>query len=129
MTCIVVNAEPLARKAIKTLINQTDSLVLIASFNNTANASKFISENKIDLVFLDIHTDETNSYEFVKAIPRKTFLIYIPDLSPTISRKNKYNVIDNLKLERFQIGIDMAKDYSIALKKGNLNITGDYFVI
>lgn len=73
MTCIVVDAEPLTRKAINTMINQTDSLVLIASFNNTANASKFISENEIDLVFLDIHTDETNSMSLLRQFQEKYF--------------------------------------------------------
>jgi DNA-binding LytR/AlgR family response regulator len=129
MTCIVVNDEPLARNAIKTLINQTENLTLLASFNNTFEASRFISEHTVDLVFFDIQIDETNGYEFIKVIPHKTFVIFISEISSTAIRTYKTDVIVSLKSARFQKGIDLARKYFKVEKKENSNIADDYFVI
>lgn len=129
MTCIVASDEPLARNVIKTLINQTDNLTLLALFNNTFEASRFMSENTVDLVFFEIRIDETRGYEFIKAIPRKTFMIFISEFSSTAIRTYKPNAVISQKTVRFQKGIDLAKNYFKLIKKENSNIADDYFVI
>ena len=129
MTCIVVNDEPLVKNGIKTLINKSESLTLLASFNNTFEASRFISRNAVDLVFFDIQIDETKNYEFIKAIPHKMFVIFISEFYSTAIRQCKSDAIISSKSVRFQKGIEMAKAYFKGVKKGNSNITDDYFVI
>ena len=54
MNCIIVDDEPLAREAMKLLIDELDSLQLIGSFNSAATASDFMEQQAVDLVFLDI---------------------------------------------------------------------------
>ena len=54
MNCIIVDDEPLAREAMKLLIEESDNLQLIGSFNSAATASDFMEQHVVDLVFLDI---------------------------------------------------------------------------
>ena len=42
MNCIIVDDEPLAREAMKLLIEESDNLQLIGSFNSAATASDFM---------------------------------------------------------------------------------------
>lgn len=129
MTCVIINEEPTERDVIKTLIDQTDDLTLVASFGNTWDASAFMCRNTVDVVFFDIQTDETRGYEFIKTIPRKTFVIFISEFSSAVIRVYKNDVAIGAKLARFQKGIDMARAYSSLAKNENGNITGDYFVM
>lgn len=129
MTCIVINDEPAAGRAIEMLINQTEDLKWMASFSNIFEASAFMSKNTVDVVFLDIQADETKGYRFVKAIPQKTFVIFISGFSSNVILADKPDIAVNSKLVRFQQGVDKARTYYNALKKGSINIADDYFVI
>lgn len=46
MNCIIVDDEPLAREAMKLLIEESDNLQLIGSFNSAATASDFMDANQ-----------------------------------------------------------------------------------
>lgn len=121
MNCIIVNDDIPTTNAFKTLINQTESLTLLTSFNKTLEASRFISENTVDLVFLDIQIDETISYGFIKTIPYKTFVIFISDFSSTAIIGSKTDAIISSKSARFKKGVDMARAYS-RVKTGKIQI-------
>ena len=45
MNCIIVDDEPVARKGMKSLVEQIPQLVLIGSFNNAIAASVFMNEH------------------------------------------------------------------------------------
>ncbi|RPE08944.1 response regulator [Chitinophaga lutea] len=129
MTCIVINGEPAAGNVISMLIGQTDGLTLVASFDNTGEASVFMSKNTVDLVFFDIQADETKGYRFIKAIPSGTFVIFISGFSSTaISTHQPVAAIGSISV-RFQKGVDMARTYSRVVKMGSANMADDYFII
>ena len=46
MNCIIVDDEPLAREAMKLLIEESDNLQLIGSFNSAATASTLWSSRE-----------------------------------------------------------------------------------
>ena len=54
MNCIIVDDEPLGRKAIQLLIQDTPVLSLYGSFGDAVSAGKFMQASPVDLVFLDI---------------------------------------------------------------------------
>ncbi len=128
MNCIIVNEDITAKEAIQMLINQTENLVWIGSFNDILEVSKFMSENAVDLVFFDFQTDETDSIEFIKTIPNNVFVIFISELSSFVIKNHKFDVIEYLS-ERFQKGVDEAHIYFKLLKKSKSNNIDDYFVI
>jgi two-component SAPR family response regulator len=115
MNCIIINDEPIVRQAIKTLIEKTQNLVLLDSFNNDFDASKFMQNNVVDLVFFDILMSGINGVEFTKTIPQETFVIFYNSLSLFDVKNSKVEEIDYLvkpiKSERFQSGIAKAEVY------------------
>ncbi len=137
MNCIIINDEPIVRQAIKILIEKTQNLVLLSSFNNDVDASKFMQNNVVDLIFLDIQISGINGVEFAKTIPQEIFVIFYNSLSVFDVKSSEVHAIDYLvkpiKSERFQKGVAKAEVYFRLLKKGNINkirqITDDYFVI
>lgn len=138
MNCIIVDDEPLAREAIQMLIDQTNNLDLIGSFNSPDTATKFLKKNKVDLIFLDIQMPGTNGIEFAKTIPNDTFVIFTTAFSEFATDSYEVDAIDYLikpvKLERFQKGVDKAQTYYKLFNddytNNNIeNITDDYFFI
>ncbi len=138
MNCIIVDDEPLAREAIQMLIDQTNNLDLIGSFNSPDAATNFLVNNEVDLIFLDIQMPGINGIEFAKTIPNDTFVIFTTAFSEFATDSYEVDAIDYLikpvKLERFQKGVDKAQSYyklfNADYANNNIeNITDDYFFI
>ena len=138
MNCIVVDDEPLAREAIEILIDKTDNLSLIGSFNSPDAATKFMVDNSVDLIFLDIQMPGINGIEFAKTIPQETLVIFTTAFSEFATDSYEVDAIDYLikpvKLERFQKGVDKAQVYLKLLKvdysDNNIEkITDDHFFV
>ncbi|REH00512.1 LytR/AlgR family response regulator transcription factor [Flavobacterium aquicola] len=138
MNSIIVDDEPLAREAIEMLIEKTSSLVLLGSFNSALTASKFMLDNSVDLVFLDIQMPGINGIEFAKTIPQTTFVIFTTAFSEFALESYEVDAVDYLikpiKLERFQKAVDKTEVYLKLLQKENTRpnigqITDDYFFI
>ena len=70
MNCIIVDDEPLGRKAIQLLIRDTPVLSLCGSFGDAVSAGKFMQASPVDLVFLDIKMPGVNGLEFARMIRR-----------------------------------------------------------
>jgi two-component SAPR family response regulator len=85
MNCIIVDDEPLAREAMKLLIEESDNLQLIGSFNSAATASDFMEQQGVDLVFLDIQMPGITGIEFArtKSIPDMCEKIFFEGVIPS----------------------------------------------
>ncbi len=138
MNCIIVDDEPLAREAIQILIDQTDNLDLIGSFNSSNAATNFLVDNAVDLIFLDIQMPGINGIDFAKTIPQETFVIFTTAFSEFATDSYEVDAIDYLikpvKLERFQKAVDKAQTYFKLFKadyaNNNIeNIADDYFFV
>ena len=70
MNCIIVDDEPLAREAMKLLIEESSNLQLIGSFNSASTASDFMEQHVTDLVFLDIQMPGITGIEFAPGLTR-----------------------------------------------------------
>lgn len=138
MNCIIVDDEPLAREAIQILIDQTDNLNLLGSFNSPDSSSKFLINTSVNLIFLDIQMPGINGIEFAKTIPQETFVIFTTAFSEYATDSYEVDAIDYLikpvKLERFQKGVDKAQTYFKLFKADYTNnniekVTDDYFFV
>lgn len=76
MKCIIVDDEPIAREGIKLLVKEMPQLELLKSFNNAEDASDFIDEVSVDLIFLDINMPGINGIEFARTVPKQTLIIF-----------------------------------------------------
>ena len=76
MNCIIVDDEPLAREAIELQIFRHRKLNLSGQFNSAISAARFMAENPVDLVLLDIRMPGVIGLEFARTIPKKTLVIF-----------------------------------------------------
>lgn len=138
MNCIIIDDEPLAREAIEMLINQTDNLDLIGSFNSPETATNFIESNTVELIFLDIQMPGINGIEFARTIPKETFVIFTTAYSEFATDSYEVDAIDYLikpvKLERFQKAVEKAYTYAKLLKADYTNnniekVADDFFFV
>ena len=141
MNCIIVDDEPLAREAMKLLIEESDNLQLIGSFNSAATASDFMEQqgvdlvflniqknqidslllHKVDLVFLDIQMPGITGIEFARTISKKTLVIFTTAYTEYALDSYEVDAIDYLikpvEAERFQKAVDKALSYHSLLLK------------
>ena len=121
MNCIIVDDEPLAREAMKLLIEESDNLQLIGSFNSAATASDFMEQQGVDLVFLDIQMPGITGIEFARTISKKTLVIFTTAYTEYALDSYEVDAIDYLikpvEAERFQKAVDKALSYHYLLLK------------
>ncbi len=115
MKCIIVDDEPLAREAVQLLVEETPGLNSLASFADALSAGKFLSENEVDLVFLDIRMPGIDGIEFAKTIQHNTLVIFTTAYSEYAVDSYDVDAIDYLvkpiEQERFRKAVEKACDY------------------
>lgn len=112
--CIAVDDEPLALDIIKDYISQVPFLKLINIFKDGISTLEFLSENDIDLIFLDIEMGGLSGTQLLKTLQRK------PEVIMTTAYRNyavdafELNVTDYLlkpfSFERFLQAVEKATD-------------------
>lgn len=136
MKCIIVDDEPLARKAIGRLTEEIPSLKLLDSFGDAVSAGEFLLSNQVDLVFLDIRMPGIDGIEFAKTIGKNTLVIFTTAYPEYALDSYEVDAIDYLvkpiELERFQKAVEKATDYYslLSAKKDMVeNITEEYMFV
>ena len=121
MNCIIVDDEPLGRKAIQLLVKETTILKLLGSFGDADAAGRFMAENQVDLVFLDIRMPGADGIEFAKSIPKETLVIFTTAYPEYAVDSYALDAIDYLlkpvEPERFQKAVEKACDYLLLLSE------------
>ncbi|MCL2728189.1 MAG: response regulator transcription factor [Bacteroidales bacterium] len=119
MRCIIVDDEPLGRKAIQLLVKETPTLKLLGSFGDADSAGTFMLENRVDLVFLDIRMPGIDGIEFAKTISKETLVIFTTAFPQYAVESYELDAIDYLlkpvEPERFQKAVEKACDYFLLL--------------
>lgn len=93
---IVVDDEELGRKNIHLLLGRyCPEIDVKATFEKPLDAKKYIEENTIELVFLDINMPNINGFEFVESFKEPTFdVIYVTAYHDMSLRALRLGAID-----------------------------------
>ena len=135
MNCIIVDDEPLAREAMKLLIEEAECLQLVGSFNSAATASDFMEQHVVDLVFLDIQMPGITGIEFARTISKRTLVIFTTAYTEYALDSYEVDAIDYLikpvEAERFQKAVEKAQSYhSLLLQEEKETIVAaEYFFV
>lgn len=130
INCIVIEDEPLALKKIEEYIQQVDYLHLLKGFSNALDALSFLkSEERVDLIFLDIRMKKLSGIQFLESLQRKPKIIITSAYDEYALKGYELDVADYLlkpfSFERFLKSID--KVYSDLVAKQE--ITKDYIFV
>lgn len=68
MNCIVVDDDDMSRGILEELITNTPGLTLDADFPNAMQAIKFLNQNTVDLIFLDIHMPGFSGFDLIQTL-------------------------------------------------------------
>lgn len=117
MKCIIIDDEEIARVIIERLISNNKNLNLIASFNNPIEALKYLNQNSVDLIFLDIHMPAFTGFDLLQTLKNPPKVILISSHANFALEAFEYNcVVDYLEKPinqtRFDKSVEKVKLFS-----------------
>jgi DNA-binding LytR/AlgR family response regulator len=68
LNCLIVDDEPVARKGLAEHIQAIDFLHCVAMCEDALKAASYVNEQKIDLMYLDIHMPKVTGIDFLKML-------------------------------------------------------------
>ncbi len=112
--CMIVDDEPLAREGLELLILEAGFLQVAARCADAMEANRVLSQEKIDLIFLDIQMPKIKGLDFLKSLPVKPLTI-ITTAYPNFALEGfELNVLDYLVKpitpERFLKAVNRARE-------------------
>ena len=109
MNCITIDDEEIARLIIEKLISNNKNLNLVASFNSPIEALKYLNQNNVDLIFLDIHMPAFSGFDLLQTLKNPPKVILISSHTNFALEAFEYNcVVDYLEKPISQVRFDKA---------------------
>ena len=68
MNCIIIDDETTARAIISQLCTNIPALNVLEEFANAMQAIKYLNQNEVDLIFLDIHMPDFTGFDFIDTL-------------------------------------------------------------
>ena len=65
---IIVDDDELCRTIVQDLINEVDQFECVGAFENALEAFKFLNENSVDVMFLDVEMPKMGGMEDRKSV-------------------------------------------------------------
>ncbi|MFT4031734.1 MAG: LytTR family DNA-binding domain-containing protein [Siphonobacter sp.] len=131
---IAIDDEPPALRVMTHFCKQVDFIDLQQTFTSTTEALRYLEENPVDLLFLDINMPALSGIEFYRSIPQQAMVIFTTAYAEYAVEGFNLNAIDYLlkpfSLDRFKQAAHKAANYQQVLTKAthtnHLYIRADY---
>ncbi|GAA4811458.1 LytTR family DNA-binding domain-containing protein [Litoribaculum gwangyangense] len=114
MNCIIIDDEATARAIISQLCANEKHLHVIQEFPNAIQAIKYLNQNEVDLIFLDIHMPDFTGFDFIETLKNPPKIILTTSDSNFAIQAFEYEcIVDYLVKpvlqDRFNKAIEKAK--------------------
>ncbi|MEL7220452.1 MAG: LytTR family DNA-binding domain-containing protein [Bacteroidota bacterium] len=77
MRCIIVDDEQMSRVHLAHLCKKIDAINVVGVFNDAMSAYRFLSEEQVDLVFLDIEMPDFSGIDLVRQLHNPPAIVFI----------------------------------------------------
>ncbi|WP_299521091.1 LytTR family DNA-binding domain-containing protein [Winogradskyella sp.] len=119
MNCIIIDDEATARAIIGQLCSNVPSLTVLEEFPNAIQAIKYLNQNEVDLIFLDIHMPDFTGFDFIETIKNPPKIVLTTSDANFAIQAFEYDcIVDYLVKpitpERFQKAIQKAETSPVA---------------
>jgi DNA-binding LytR/AlgR family response regulator len=94
--CAIVDDEPLAVELLASYVKKIPFLELCGKYSNATDALHGISEQPVDLLFLDIQMPELNGLELSKMLPENTRIVFTTAFNQYAVDGFRVNALDYL---------------------------------
>jgi two-component system LytT family response regulator len=136
INCIIVDDEEHAIEVIQHYLKSVAAIQITATFTNPIEALSFVNNNKVDLIFLDIHMPEISGIEFIQTMKNRDMQFILTTAYKEFATEGfDLDVVDYLvkpiPLPRFLQAIAKAQKI-INSKNTTVNIPqkdDDYFMV
>lgn len=116
MKCLIVDDEPIARLGMKRLIERHPDLEIAAMLASAEEAAEYLSDNSVDIIFLDIQMPGLTGIEFARRIPGTAMVIFTTAYSEYAIDSYEVDAVDYLVKPidpaRFDRAVEKARNYS-----------------
>ncbi len=113
VTCVIIDDEPAAIEVLTDFANRTPNLSLLRTFRDPLQALSFLTDTKVDLIFLDINMPELNGMELLKVLIHPPLVIFTTAYTEYAIESYEKNAVDYLlkpvTFERFLISVNKAQ--------------------
>lgn len=110
---IIIEDELLARTSLERLCSKTELFESVEVFENAENASNYIIDHEVDLIFLDIQLPGISGIEFLENLPVLPQIVFTTAHEDYAFQAYEYDVTDYLKkpvsLDRFERALEKIK--------------------
>ncbi|GLB48062.1 LytR/AlgR family response regulator transcription factor [Neptunitalea lumnitzerae] len=118
MNCIIIDDEATARAILLQLCTKVTELNVMGDFPNAIQAIKYLNQNEVDLIFLDIHMPDFTGFDFIQTIKNPPRIILTTSDANFAIEAFEYDcIVDYLvkpiALPRFEKAIQKAKVFQI----------------
>ncbi|WP_296311097.1 LytR/AlgR family response regulator transcription factor [Winogradskyella sp. UBA3174] len=126
MNCIIIDDEATARVIIGQLCSNVPSLNVLEEFPNAIQAIKYLNQNEIDLIFLDIHMPDFTGFDFIDTIKNPPKIILTTSDPNFAIQAFGYDCIVDYLLkpitpERFEKAIDKAEAIKLNIPEDKIS--------
>ncbi|OUR94601.1 DNA-binding response regulator [Flavobacteriales bacterium 34_180_T64] len=120
MNCIIIDDETTARIVINQLCSNSAGLTVIDEFSNAIQAIKYLNQNEVDLIFLDIHMPDFTGFDFIQSVKNPPKIILTTSDTNFAIQAFEYDcIVDYLVkpilLPRFEKAIQKAENASLRM--------------
>jgi len=113
--CLIVDDEPVGRKIIREFVERIPFLTLCGQFEDAMHAHTYLTQNQVDLMFVDIEMPGISGLEFLKSLPAKPMVIITTAFPGYALEGYELDIIDYLLKpiadKRFAKAVQKAKEY------------------
>ena len=110
-TCLIVDDEPLAVQLLKKHVTELDGLELIGTCGNAIEASSFLMQHQVELLFLDIQMPKLTGIELLKILKSPPAVIITTAHREYALEGYNFDIVDYLlkpiTFERFMAAVEI----------------------
>lgn len=115
MNCIIVDDQESARLVVRQLCDGIEDLDIIEEFSSAIEAIKFLNQQTVDVIFLDIHMPGFTGFDFVQTINNAAKIVLITSDKSKAIEAYEYEAISDylvkpISKERFNKSIQKLKN-------------------
>ena len=121
MNCIIIDDELTARTIINKLSSNVPDINVVEEFPNAIQAIKYLNQNTVDLIFLDIHMPDFTGFDFIQTLKNPPKIILTTSDANFAIQAFEYDcIVDYLvkpiTQERFNKALDKVKSATFTSK-------------
>lgn len=112
--CIIIDDSSLQRLALGRLVENHPDLVLANTFGNAFQAKKYLKENTVDLIFLDVEMPVFSGFDLLDELEERPKIIVVTGKKQHAYKAFSYQAVDFLQKPVLKTRFDQAVEKVVA---------------